>query len=319
LLVEHQHATSDPATTSLVAGSDAALKAKRPADAERLARIAIGRDPKYVPARLALGRALEALGRHAEAASVYADAARVSPFSPGVSKSLRNAWAAPLAGFGVVAFLVWTVFRVIQRQFDQRTVLGGLLICTVVLIVGTLVLLQRRRRRFASLSEEDRKLLEAHGAGGMLASPGSGRLLLVGAVIVVLSGAVVVFALGTKASLQMQVGDCFTLDRETSIEQVSTISCDLPHSTEIYAVVVDPAPFDAPFPGIDAVRAGAKAGCDAAYVTFIGAPYTRKSTFWINVLSPEEPYWAVGIRTNFCTVHERRNEQTSGSARGSGG
>ncbi len=319
MLVERQYASSDPTTMSLAASSDAALAAKQPDDAEHLARLAIGRDPKYVPARLALGRALEALGRHREAASVYAEAARISPFSPGVSRSLRNAWTAPLAGFGIVAFLVWTVFRVIQRQFDQRTVLGGLLICVVVLIVGTLLLLRGRRRRFASLSEEDRRLLEMHGAGGMLAGPGSGRLLLVGAVVVVLAGAVVVFALGTKASLQMQVGDCFTLDRQTSIEQVSTISCDLPHGTEIYATVVDPAPPGAAFPGIDAVRAGAKADCDAAYTTFIGAPYTRASRFWIAVISPEQPYWDVGIRTNWCTVHERRYEQTSGSARGSGG
>lgn len=319
MLVEHQHATSDPATTAIVQGSDAALKAGRPEDAEQLARMAIGRDAAYVPARLALGRALEARGQTAEAAAVYAEAARISPFSAGVSGSLRRVWIAPLAGFGLVAGVLWAVFRVVGRQFDQRTVLIGLLVSTAVLVVGTLVLLHRRRRRFASLSAEDRRLIEAHGGGGLLAGPAPSRLMAVGGVIVLLSVAAVLFAVGTKPSLGIKVGDCFTLDRQTSIEQISAIPCALPHGTEVYAVVVDPAPSVAPYPGIDAVRAAANPGCEAAYERFVGAPYTTSSRYWINVLSPEEPYWAIGIRTNWCAVHDRKGRQTTGSAKGSGG
>ena len=319
MLVEQRHAASDPTTTAMVHRSDAALKAGRPDDAERFARAAIERDPSYVPARLALGRALEARGKHVEAASVYADAARISPFSAGVSGSLRRVWLAPLTGFGIVALVLWGIFRIVGRHFDAFTVLVGLLISTAVLITGTLVMLQRRRWRFASLSAEDRKLLQAHGRGELLAGPASSRIMAVTAVIVLLSAAAVVFAVGTKPSLGMKVGDCFTLDRQTSIEQVSAIPCALPHGTEIYAVIMDPAPVDAPFPGIDAVRAAAKPGCEAAYERFIGAPYTTASRYWMNILSPEEPYWVIGIRTNWCAVYDRRGQQTSGSAKGSGG
>jgi 4'-phosphopantetheinyl transferase EntD len=70
MLVEHQHAASDPTTTDLVRQSDAALHSKRPQDAAAMARMAMSRDAAYIAARLALGRALEALGRHAEAAAV---------------------------------------------------------------------------------------------------------------------------------------------------------------------------------------------------------------------------------------------------------
>lgn len=319
MLVEHRHAASDPTTTAMVHRSDAALNAGRPDDAARLARTAIERDPGYVPARLALGRALEALGKPVEAAAVYADAARISPFSAGVSGSLRRIWFAPLTGFGVVALVLWGIFRIVGRHFDQFTVLVGLLISTAVLIAGTLVMLQRRRRRFAALSAEDRKLLEAHGRGELLAGPASGRIVAVTGVILLLSAAAVLFAFGTKPSLGMKVGDCFTLDKQTSIEQVAAIPCSLPHGTEIYAVVMDPAPNDAPYPGIEAVQAAAKPQCVAAYERFIGAPYTTASRYWMNILSPEEPYWVIGIRTNWCAVHDRNGHQTSGSAKGSGG
>jgi hypothetical protein len=318
MLVEHRHASSDPATMSIVRQSEAALDAGRPSDAERIARLAIGRDAQYVPARLALGRALEALGRHAEAATVYAEAARISPFSAGVSTSLRRVWIAPLAGFGVVAILIWGVFRVIQRRFDEHTVLFGLLVSVAVLALGTLVLLHRRRRRFASLTAEDRRLMERQGAWALLSGPGSGRLLAVALVILLLSGAAVVFAVGTKPSLGMKVGDCFTLDRHTSIQQVSAIPCALPHGTEVYAVVENPAPLDAPYPGVDAVRAYANPTCEAAYEAFVGVPYSPSSRLWISILSPEEPYWVIGVRTTWCSLQARDGGQTTGSALGSG-
>lgn len=57
----------------------------------------------------------------------------------------------------------------------------------------------------------------------------------------------------------------------------------------------------------------------AEYERFIGAPYTTTSRFWMTILSPEEPYWVIGIRTNWCAVYDRKHEQTSGSAKGSGG
>ena len=319
MLVEHRHAASDPTTTAMVQRSNAALQADRPEQAEQLARAAIARDDRYVPARLALGRALEALGKPVEAAAVYADAARISPFSAGVSGSLRRVWLAPLTGFGLVAFVLWGVFRIVGRHFDQFTVLVGLLISTAVLVAGTLVMLQRRRRRFAALSPEDRKLLEAHGRGELFGGPASGRIIAVTGVILMLSAAGVLFAFGTKPSLGMKVGDCFTLDKQTSIEQVAAIPCALPHGTEIYAMVVDPAPLDSPYPGIEAVQAAAKPQCVAEYERFIGAPYTTASRYWMNILSPEEPYWAIGIRTNWCAVYDRKDRQSTGSARGTGG
>jgi hypothetical protein len=180
-------------------------------------------------------------------------------------------------------------------------------------------MLQRRRWRFASLSAEDRKLLQAHGRGELLAGPAPSRIMAVTAVIVMLSAAAVIFAVGTKPSLGMKVGDCFTLDKQTSIEQIAAIPCAFPHGTEVYAIVTDPAPDGAPYPGVDVVRAAAQPACEAAYEPFVGAPYTTTSKYWIGILSPEEPYWVIGIRTNWCAVYDRKGRQTTGSAKGSGG
>jgi len=318
MLIQQQHASSDPTTTAHVARSAAALTAGNAEDAETHARIAIGRDPAFIPARLALGRALEAEGRHAEAAAAYAEAARISPLSAGVRSSMRRVWIAPLAGFGVVYTIAILAFRELGRRFEQRTVLASLLLVTVVLIVWTLVLLGRRRRRFAALSVDDRRLLETHGTAGLFEGQAVGRFLVVGAVMILLSGAAVVFAVGNKPSLDMKVGDCFTLDRQSSIEQISAIPCELPHVHEVYAIVEDPAPAGAPYPGVDAVRAAATPACRAAFTAFIGAPYVETSRWWIAVLTPEDPYWRIGIRSNWCSVVARNGHQTAGSARGSG-
>jgi hypothetical protein len=111
---------------------------------------------------------------------------------------------------------------------------------------------------------------------------------------------------------------CFTLDRHSSIQQVSAIPCALPHGTEVYAVVENPAPLDAPYPGVEAVRAYANPTCEAAYEAFVGVPYRPSSRLWISILSPEEPYWVIGVRTAWCSLQARDGEQTTGSARGSG-
>lgn len=318
MLVEQQHVASDAETTALVERSRSALAAGDRRDAEGLARLATSRDPKYVPAWLALGQALEAQKRHAEAATVYAEIARISPFSSGVSRSLRRVWLGPLAGFGVVAAVLWGILRVVGGHFEQRTVLIGLLLSTAVLIVGVLTISWRHRRRFAGLTGADRELMKAHGAGGLLSGPAPGRLLAAGLVIVALSAAAVVFAVGTKPSLAMGVGDCFTMTKRTSVQQISAIPCDLPHITEIFAVFTDAAPSGAPFPGIEVVRTAATPFCRQAYTSFIGEPYDERSRLWINILSPERPYWDRGIRTSFCAVEDPNGEQVTGSAGGAG-
>ena len=185
-------------------------------------------------------------------------------------------------------------------------------------MVAALLVLGRRRHRFASLSVEDRRLLVSEGNAGIFEGQPVGRLLVVGAIIVLLSCAAVVFAVGTKASLAMQVGDCFTVDGKASIEQISAIPCALPHVTEVFAIVDVPAPSGAPYPGLEVVREAAMPGCRAAYPAYVGAPWTPTSKWWISAMTPEEPYWAIGVRSNYCTVVSMTGGQVTGSARGSG-
>jgi hypothetical protein len=314
--LEEQASRTDRQTAALVQRSDAARTAGHADEAERLARAALKRVPNFVPALLALGRALEASGRHADAAAVYAEAARRAPLRSGVARSLRRVWVAPLAGFGVISWIILFAFRVVGQRFDQRTVLVALLASALVLVLGTLLLLRQRRRRFAVLSADDRRILEAYG-GRFVAVPSPSGLVTVAVVIVALAGSAVLFAVGTKPSLAMRVGDCFSLTQSEAIQQVSAISCDLPHDTEVYATTENPAVAGAPFPGTIAVRAAAKADCERAYVSFVGEPYTTASRYVIHLLTPEQPYWDAGVRTTWCAVRGVAG-QTTGSARNTG-
>jgi hypothetical protein len=299
-----------------VASTDAALAAGNAEDAETYAQIAIGRDPAFVPARLALGRALEAQARHPEAAATYAEAARMAPLGSGVRTSIRRVWLAPIAGFGVVYAVAIVAFRELGRRFDQRTVLLSLLVLTLAIIVWTLVFLGRRRRRFASLSADDRRILEVQGSGGLFAGLAAGRFLAVGAVMILLSGAAVVFAVGQKASLQMRVGDCFTLDRRSSIEQIAAIPCELPHGTEVIGIFTYPEPAGAGYPGVEAARGEAMPFCTTAYQAYVGIAYPGSNVYWLSAMVPEQSYWDVNVRSAWCTVVDMQLRQTSGSARG---
>ena len=319
MLVEGLATTTTDATTKrLVDASTQATRAGRAYDGERLARAAIGRDERYMPARMALGRALEARGLHAEAAGVYAEVARLAPLGSGVTRSIRRLWSAPLAGFGIVAGLIWGIWRVVGRQLDARLVFYALILCAALLIGGVVVVTLRRRRRFAGLSAEDRAVVEAHVAGSFSMGVPAGSLALMGLSVVLLAGAGFIYSIGTKPSLSMKVGDCFTLS-EASFQSVSTVPCGFPHVTEIYADFVDPAPVGAGFPGLDAIRATAMPTCEAEYASFIGAPYAEGATFKITILVPEKSYWDRGMRRSFCSVSRPDLDQVTGSARGSGG
>ncbi len=212
----------------------------------------------------------------------------------------------------------WSGWASVGRRFDQRSVLVGLLIVTTALILWTLLFLRSRRRRLESLTPAERRVVEAQAGAGSIDSQARTRLALIGGLIVVLSSVVILFAVTTKSSLNLQVGDCVTVEPNVTFQTVAAIPCALPHGNEIYAVIEIPAPSGAPWPGDTSLRAAAEPGCEAAYATFIGAPYIRSSRWWISIFVPEDPYWAIGVRSTWCTVANVKGAQTSGSARGTG-
>jgi hypothetical protein len=306
----------DPEVMRFVDRSIAALAAGDAELAAGFARAALARDPGYVPGLLALGAALEVMGDESAAAAAYAEAARRAPLKVDPVSALRRLWVAPLIGFGVALSLAFAVLRSVAREFDQRTVLIALFLAASALLLTILVSLWRIRRRFAGLSRADRSILEAAGGGWLRNSSIAPAMFGAIAIIVVLAAAAVLFAVGTKPSLTLAVGDCFTLTQRASIQQVSAIPCDLAHGTEVFAVFTYPEPSNAPYPGVDAIRAEPMPFCTAAYEAYVGVPYRDHRFYWVSSMGPEQPYWDIGIRTAFCTVVPRAGGQSSGSAKG---
>jgi hypothetical protein len=296
------------ANTALVAG-DAELAAG-------FARAALARDPTSVPGLVALGASMEVLGDPAAAAAAYAEAARRAPRQPAPVSALRRLWAAPLIGFSIAAWVALVAFRTVMREFDQRTVLLALFFAAAALLLATLVSVWRRRRRFASLSRTDRTVLQAAARGWLRDEPIAPAIVGSLVVIGVLSAAAVLFAVGTKPTLSLAVGDCFTLTQRASIQQISAIPCELAHATEVYAVFTYPEASNAPYPGVDAVRSEPMPFCAAAYETYVGVPYTDRQFYWVSDMAPEQAYWDIGVRTAWCTLGARAGSQTTGTARG---
>ena len=314
--IDDQSISADTDVARYVDRANEALAAGDAELAAGFARAALARDPTSVAGLMALGASMEALGEPAAAAAAYAQAARRAPLQPAPTSALRRLWVAPLIGFTIAAWVALLAFRVVRQEFDQRSVLLGLFFAAAALLIAMLASIWRRRRRFASLSRTDRTVLEAAARGWLRDEPIApaivGSLVIIG----VLSAAAVLFAVGTKPTLSLAVGDCFTLTQRASIQQISAIPCDLAHGTEVFAVFAYPEPSTAPYPGVDAIRAEPMPFCTAAYEAYVGVPYVGRRFYWVSSMGPEQPYWDIGIRTAFCTVVPRDGGQSTGSARG---
>ena len=213
----------------------------------------------------------------------------------------------------VLAWLAFVVVRVVREHFDRRTVVASLLLLALAIVTVAYVAVRARRRGTGFLaatepgveSDIDRQMFLV-------------RVGLAGLVLLALAAAAILFAIGTKSTLRLQVGDCFSPDQQPSVAEVATVPCALPHGLEIFAIASDPAPAGAAFPGLEAIRAAARSTCERAYPAYVGEPYGRFSRFAINVLSPEQPYWDIGMHFSYCALMDPGGRQTSGSGRAGG-
>ena len=213
----------------------------------------------------------------------------------------------------VLVWLALVAVRAVRDTFDRRTVVASLLLLALALVIVLYVAARARRRGTGFLaatepgvdSDSDRRIFLV-------------RVGLAGLVLLALAAAAILFAIGAKSTLRLQVGDCFSPEQQTSVEEVATVPCALPHGLEIFAIASDPAPSGAPFPGLEAIRAVARSTCERAYPAYVGEPYDRSSRFAIDVLSPEQPYWDIGMHFSYCALMEPGGGQTSGSGRAGG-
>ena len=101
-------------------------------------------------------------------------------------------------------------------------------------------------------------------------------------------------------AMDISVGDCLDDAAAGSTAAPATIvPCTSPHDSEAYADITLTG--DA-YPGLDAVRARAQAGCQGeAFADFVGIA-SDDSTLQVSYYYPTEQTWAGGDRTVTCTV-----------------
>jgi tetratricopeptide (TPR) repeat protein len=300
-----------------VALASALLADGRPEHAESAARRAVALDTASADAHMVLGNALSERGATTEAERELDLAIALEPVDAEAERNWKRSRAPVVIAVTVAGVLAFEAVRLLVDRFTDWRVAIALLVVTLVFVVAILLGLTVQRRRMAKLSPGEKLELalesrrrRARGEGHYYA-----HLLFLAVVIGGLSIVTILFAIGQKATVQVAVGDCFSLDRMVSIEQISTIPCEIPHDVEVFAVLTEPAPPGAEYPGIDTLHQRLRTECERLYESYVGVPFSRQAPTAINTFAPEESYWRLDIRTQFCALRDWRERQLVGSYR----
>jgi hypothetical protein len=301
-----------------VALASAWLAERRLSEGELSARRAVAVDPGSADAHYVLGTALEMREAKDEAQVEFELALELEPVHEGAVERILNDWRAPIVGaVTIAAFLSFHALRILGGRFTDRTVAVLLLLVTATLILAVLIGLRQQRRRLARLSPYAMLVvrLESHlrrveGRAQLI-----GPLVVITAIVLGLATITVLFAAGQKPTIQLKVGDCFSLDRHVSIEQIAAIPCQLPHDIEVFAILSDPSLPGAAYPGLDALHAALRKRCEALYPGYVGVPFDRNAPAQIRTFVPEESYWVLDIRWLGCGLSDPSGRQLVGSLR----
>ena len=115
----------------------------------------------------------------------------------------------------------------------------------------------------------------------------------------------------------LAVGDCFDADNfvpgaSIDLHGARVVDCAQPHQHEVYAVVRDPDPPDAPFPGDAAMTSFADDRCLSAFEAASGVAYTESNLDFAPV-AIDETAWRNGDRSIICAAHDTNFEEITGS------
>jgi hypothetical protein len=123
---------------------------------------------------------------------------------------------------------------------------------------------------------------------------------------------------GTATSVfDLEVGDCFDVEDETSVDEVTVLDCEQPHDYEIYALEQHPAGPNDEFPGDDAISSFADEAClGSTFEDYVGQTY-EDSELYAFTLQPTAETWEVGDREVVCSAF-LQDGKLEGSVEGSG-
>jgi hypothetical protein len=222
-----------------------------------------------------------------------------------------------VVAISIAAFLAYHALTLLGPRFTDWRVAILLLVLTLVLVVAVLLGLAIQRRRLSKLTSAERLQLavEARRRRWEGRSQYAVHLLVLAVVIGGLSLVTILYAIGHRATTEVQVGDCFSSDRMVSIDTISTIPCILPHDFEVFAVLREPSPPGAPYPGIEALHEQLRSRCKPLYADYVGVPFGDEAPTTFDTFIPEESFWRLDIRTEFCALQDWRDRQMMGSRR----
>jgi hypothetical protein len=294
------------------------LADRKATEGEKAARHAIELDPASADAHYVLGTALE-MRRSKRAAQLEYD--RAVELDPGHASAAERIWSSArgpaVVALGIVAYAAVFSLRILGGRFTDRIVAVLLLLVTAAFVVAVLVGLREQRRRLARLSPYARIIVGLESTRRW--SQGVGQLfpavIVVTAVVVGLSVVTVLYAIGEKSTLDIRVGDCFSYENNTTTERISVIPCQLPHDVEVFAVLADPSPPGAAFPGLDPLRTALLPRCIALYPGYVGVPFGPRAPAQILAFVPEYSFWVLDIRLEFCGLSNPSGGQLTGSLR----
>jgi hypothetical protein len=117
----------------------------------------------------------------------------------------------------------------------------------------------------------------------------------------------------------LAVGQCFNTTAfvpgsEIDVSTAQIVDCAGPHQHEVYAVVVEPDPPGASYPGDEPMDELASDQCLAAFTPYTGVDY-QASSYDIANARPDRASWSRGDRNVICALHDADFGELTGSAK----
>jgi len=109
-------------------------------------------------------------------------------------------------------------------------------------------------------------------------------------------------------------GDCLEKPG-AAFETTQRVDCAKPHDLEVFALIDDPAPRGAKYPGRDLMDREANVACPPQFESYVGIPFDQSqlaATFFV----PVKATWDANSRRLLCTVSAKTGQLT-GSVKGS--
>ncbi|HEX3394889.1 MAG TPA: septum formation family protein, partial [Acidimicrobiales bacterium] len=109
-------------------------------------------------------------------------------------------------------------------------------------------------------------------------------------------------------------GDCLKKPG-ANFETTERVDCAKPHDLEVFALVDDPAPRGAKYPGRDLMDREANVACPPQFESYVGVPFDQ-SQLSVTFFVPVKATWESNSRRLLCTVSAKTGQLT-GSVKGS--